>query len=417
MALSHRQVLNAKPGARPYKLADGAGMYLLVKPSGSKLWRLKYRIAGREKSLALGVFPWVSLQDARNACFEARAKLARGIDPCAERAAAKRARTTSPAASPLTFSTLAEGWLCNRDAAPSTLAKDRWLLDAYLLPELGPLGIEQIKPATLLTVLEHIVAMGKVTTAQRSKILAGQVFDYGMRTGKCETNPVASLRRALRSPRVRHHPAVTDPRKLGELLRAIDGFTGQFSTRAALRLAPLVFVRPGELRHAEWSEIDLGEGVWRVPAAKMKMKAPHLVPLSRQAVGILSEIYPLTGHGRFVFPSLRSASRPMSENTLNAALRRLGYGPEEMTAHGFRSTAATLLNEMGWNPDAIERQLAHAESNKVRAAYTHAAQYLSERKEMMQAWADHLDYLRNNLGQVPGGGNHRDPVPTSLGAA
>jgi integrase len=219
--------------------------------------------------------------------------------------------------------------------------------------------------------------------------------------GKADADPTASLRGALKPPKNKHHAAITDPVRMGELLRAIDGFAGQFVTLAALKLAPLVFVRPGELRQAEWREIDLDGAIWRIPAERMKMKAAHLVPLAPQAVAILRELHPLTGEGRYVFPGLRTGSRPMSENTVNAALRRLGYSGEEMTGHGFRSMAATRLNEMGWNPDAIERQLAHAETNKVREAYTHAAQYLDERSRMMKAWANYLDALRTPSEEVP----------------
>lgn len=231
-------------------------------------------------------------------------------------------------------------------------------------------------------------------TAKRAKIKAGQVFRFAMIEGYVEADPTSALRGALKSPKVKHHAAVVDPNKVGELLRAIDGYTGQFVTLSALQLAPLVFVRPGELRAAEWTELDLDGHIWRIPGERMKMKAAHVVPLSKQAVAILRKLQEFTGHGRYVFPSLRSASRPMSENTINAALRRLGYSGEEMTGHGFRSLAATRLNEMGWNADAIERQLAHAESYKVRDAYTHAAQYLKERTKMMQAWSDYLDSLR-----------------------
>jgi integrase len=226
-------------------------------------------------------------------------------------------------------------------------------------------------------------------------VKAGQVFRYAVLEGKADADLTASLRGALKSLKNKHHAAVTDPTAIGALLRAIDGFAGQFSTQQALKLAPLVFVRPGELRHAEWTEFDLEGAIWRIPGHKMKMKAAHLVPLSTQAVTVLRDLHALTGGGRYVFPGARTASRPMSENTVTAALRRLGYTGEEMTGHGFRSMAATRLNEMGWNADAIERQLAHAESNKVRDAYTSAAQYLEERTRMMQTWADYLDCLRN----------------------
>jgi integrase len=268
-----------------------------------------------------------------------------------------------------------------------TANKSRWILESFLFPEIGGLTMSAITPRVLLDALRKVEVTGKLETAKRAKVKAGQVFRYAVLEGKADSDPTPSLKGALKSPTQKHHAAVTDPVRIGELLRAIDGFTGQFATLKALQLGPLVFVRPGELRQAAWVEFDLAGAIWRIPAERMKMKAAHLVPLSTQAVEILRDLYPLTGAGggHYIFPGLRTASRPMSENTVNAALRRLGYSGEEMTGHGYRSMAATRLNEMGWNADAIERQLAHAESNKVRAAYTHAAQYLDERTRMMQA--------------------------------
>ena len=394
MALSDVAVRKAKPGAKPVKVADGGGLYLLVNPTGSKLWRWKYRIRGREKLLALGAYPDVSLSDARAACAIARRKLAQGIDPSAERKEVKTARAKAIQQASDTFESVAKEWMTRQDVSDSTAAKTRWILESFLFPEIGKRPIVEISPRELLAVLRKVEASGKLETARRAKVKVGQVFRYAVLEGKAESDPTASLRGALKTPKAKHHAAITDPMQMGALLRAIHGFSGQPVTLAALKLSPLVFVRPGELRRAEWSEIDLDEAVWRIPGEKMKMKAAHLVPLSPQAVAILRDLHPLTGSGRYVFPGLRSASRPMSENTITAALRRLGYSGDEMTAHGFRSMAATRLNEMGWNPDAIERQLAHAESNKVREAYTHAAQYLDERKRMMTAWADYLDGLR-----------------------
>jgi integrase len=281
------------------------------------------------------------------------------------------------------------------------LRKSRWILETFLFPEIGDLPMQEISARVLLAALRKIEATGKLETAKRAKIKAGQVFRWAILEGRAEADPTASLRGALTTPTAKHHASVTDPARIGELLRAIDGFTGQPVTLAGLRMAPLVFVRPGELRQAEWQEIDWTGAVWRIPGERMKMGAPHLVPLSTQALAVLRDLQPLTGAGRFIFPSVRTASRPMSENTLNAALRRLGYTTEGMTAHGFRSMAASRLNELGWNADAIERQLAHAESNKVRAAYTHAAQYLEERTRMMQAWADYLDGLRTGADVLP----------------
>jgi integrase len=401
MPLSDVAIRKAKPAAKPVKLADGAGLYLLLNPTGSKLWRWKYRIAGKEKLLALGAYPDVSLVDARNACTDARRLLAKGIDPSAVRKEAKQARAEAAAVAADTFEAVAREWMERQDVAEVTASKTRWLLEGFLFPEIGPRPIAEITPRELLVALRKIEESGKLETARRAKIKAGQVFRYAVLEGKAEADPTATLRGALKAPRNRHHAAITDPTKMGELLRAIEGFSGQPATHAALRLAPLVFVRPGELRQAEWAEFDLDGALWRIPAERMKMKAAHLVPLSAQAVEILRELQPLTGAGRYVFPSLRGGARPMSENTVNAALRRLGYSGDEMTGHGFRSMAATRLNEMGWNPDAIERQLAHAESNKVREAYTHAAQYLEERTRMMQTWADYLDGLRKGGQVVP----------------
>ncbi len=383
----------AKPAAKPYKLADGGGMYLLVNPSGSKLWRWKYRVAGKEKLLALGAYPDVSLLAARTACAEARGKLKQGIDVGAERKEAKQTQAVAAAVAADTFEAVAREWLARQDVAAVTAVKNEWIL-GHLFPAIGKRPIAEITARDLLDVLREIEATGKVETANRVKVKAGQVFRHAVVEGKAVADITASLRGALRAPKGKHHAAVTDPVRVGELLRAIDGFTGQPVTLAALKLAPLVFVRPGELRHAEWAEFDLDGAIWRIPGEKMKMKAPHLVPLSTQAVAILRQLQPLTGSGHYLFPGMRTASRPMSENTVNAALRRLGYDKDEMTGHGFRSMAATRLNEMGWNADAIERQLAHAESNKVRDAYTSAAQYLEERTRMMQAWADYLDSLR-----------------------
>ena len=388
----------AKPQDKPYKIAAGNGLHLLIKPLGSKLWRWKYRVAGKEKLLSLGPYPIVSLQDARQRCDEARRLLAQGQDPSELRRTEKAARVQAEAIASDTFERVARDWMAYREAkgdtAETTAAKDRWRLEAYLFPHIGQRPITEITAIELRDVLRKAEEAGKRETASRAKITAGQVFRWAVLEGRTHSDITSSLRRLFTTPKPTHRATITDPKKIGELLRAIEGFSGQPVTQAALKLAPLVFVRPGELRKAEWSEFDLDAAIWRIPAERMKMKAPHLVPLSSQAVEILRDLHGLTGHGHYVFPGVRTASRPMSENTVNAALRRLGYTTDEMTGHGFRSMAATRLNEMGWNADAIERQLAHAESNKVRGAYTHAAQYLDERKRMMQAWADYLGDLK-----------------------
>lgn len=405
MRLSDAAIRKAKPGSKPQKLADGAGLYLLLNPTGSKLWRMKYRVQGREKLLALGAYPEVSLAAAREACASARKKLALGIDPGAERKEAKQAQAEAEALAADTFETVAREWMARRlshdGISEATGAKDRWRLETYLFPTIGARPIAEINARELRKVLRQIEETGKLETASRAKINAGQVFRWAILEGRADNDPTATLRGLFSTPKHTHRAAVTDPVRIGELLRAIDGYTGQFTTLGALKLAPLVFVRPGELRKAEWPEIDLDGALWRIPAERMKMKAAHLVPLSTQAVGVLRELRELTGSGTLVFPAIGSRGKPMSENTINLALRRLGYGKDEMTGHGFRAMAATRLNEMGWNADAIERQLAHAESNKVRAAYTHAAQYLEERTRMMQAWADYLDALREGGNVVP----------------
>ena len=397
MALSDTSIRNAKPAKRPRKLFDTGGLYLLVQPSGARWWRLKYRFAGKEKLLSLGVYPDVSLKQARANRDEARKLLADGVDPSAKRQADEAARRLSAENS---FKAVAEQWLERQDVAAVTASKNRWLLESFIYPEIGSRPINEITPRELLNVLRKVEKTGKLETASRAKNKAGQVFRFAILEGIAENDPTSALRGALKTPIVKHHAAITDPKKMGELLRAIDGFSGQPATMYALRLAPLVFVRPSELRKAEWAEFDLDAALWRIPGKRMKMKAAHLVPLSKQAVAILRSLRALTGRGHLLFPSIRSAQRPMSENTVNAALCRLGYSNAEMTGHGFRSMAATRLNEMGWRADAIERQLAHAESNKVRDAYTSAAQYLDERKEMMQAWANYLDGLRTGTNVV-----------------
>jgi len=410
MPLTDIAIRKIKPEAKPRKVSDGRGLYLLVSPTGSRLWRWKYRYGGKEKLLALGPYPDVSLSEARNACDEARRKLRNGIDPSAERQAAKQSKIEAEIAVDVaeqsTFGAIAREWMATQEVAEVTAMKTRWIIESFLLSDLGNRPIAEITPRDLLTVLRKIEATGKVETAKRARVKAGQVFRYAIleERGGIEIDPTASLRGALKTPKTKHHAAITDPVRMGELLRAIDGFVGQPATMFALKLAPLVFVRPGELRHAQWPEIDLEGAIWRIPAEKMKMKAAHLVPLSTQAVAILRELKPYTDHGTgngYLFPSARTPFRPMSENTITAALRRLGYSGDEMTGHGFRSMAATRLNEMGWRADAIERQLAHAESNKVREAYTSAAQYLDERAKMMQAWADYLDKLKNQNSVVP----------------
>lgn len=390
-SLTNTAVFSAKPKDKPYKLFDGQGLLLYVTPSGGKLWRLKYRFGGKEKLLSLGKYPAVTLADARSLVLDARKLLAQGVDPGAVKQAAKaRAEEDS-----LTFATVADEWLSKRKAAisPSTAKHIRHRLDKLIFPDLGNLPIKSIMPPQILVALRKVEARGHAHSARRALQICGQVFRYGVASGYVNSDPTRDLRGALTAEVVTHQPSITNPKAVGALLRAIWDYEGSAITILALRMAVYVFVRPGELRHAEWSEIDFDAAEWRIPAAKMKMRQTHIVPLAKQALEVLAELHPFTGKGRYLFPSERTVLRPMSENTLNAALRRMGYSKDEIVAHGFRSMASTLLNEQGWNRDAIERQLAHAERNSVRASYNFA-EFLPERRKMMQAYADHLDSLR-----------------------
>ena len=399
MKLTDTKIRTAKPRERPYKLFDGGGLYLMVSAqkdgAAGRYWRLKYRIEGKEKVLAIGTYPDINLREAREAAQHARRLLVRGVDPSEKKRSSKVVQSD-------TFLLVAEEWLAlqARKLAAVTLEKGRWMLETFIYPRLGGKLINEIKAPELLGALRAIEAKGHHETATRTKQRVGQVMRYAIATGRAERDITADLRGALAPVPTKNRAAITDPGRVGELLRAIDGYQGEPATAAALKLAPLTFVRPGELRGAEWREFDLDGAEWCIPGDRTKMGDAHLVPLSSQVVDILAGLRALTGSGRFLFPSLRSRDRPMSENTLNAALRRLGYTTEQMTAHGFRAMASTLLNEQGFPPDVIELQLAHAERNKVRAAYNRA-QRLEERRRMMQAWADYLDALRAGGKIVP----------------
>ena len=393
MPLTDAAIRNAKPAAKDLKLFDGGGLFVLLKPSGARWWRLKYRIDGREKLLSLGVYPTISLKDARERRDEAKRLISRGIDPSAQRQAAKAEQAD-------TFEAVAREWFAKMAPTWAGSHADKVIrrMELYLFPWIGSRPIGKLTAPDLLSCLRRVETLGKHATALRAKQNAGQVFKYAVATGRAERDPSSDLRGALSPPVREHYATITDPAGIGELLRAIDGYSGTFPVACALKLAPLVFTRPGELRKAEWSEFDLDRAQWRIPAERMKSRAPHLVPLCTQAVAILRELHALTGGGRYLFPG-RGGVAYVSENTLNAALRRLGYERGHFTAHGFRAMASTLLNEQGWSRDAIERQLAHGERDKVRAGYNHA-QHLPERKEMMQAWADYLDNLRAGESKV-----------------
>ena len=384
--LTETQIRGARPKRRPYKLRDGSGLYLLITPADARLWRLRYKLQGRESMVGLGTYPATSLKAARARRAELRGALEAGRDPAAERRA-ERASCSN------TFEAIAREWLGKQSFAPKTSKKAVWTFEDLLFPYIGSRPIAALTAPELLGVLRRLERRGKHETAHRAKQRVGQVIRYAIATGRAERDPTGDLRGALAPVKVTNRAAVTDPREVAQLLRAIDGYRGHSVVEAAFKFAPLVFVRPGELRAAEWSEIDLEAAEWRIAAHRMKMRRAHLVPLSRQAVAVLHEIESLTGRGRYVFPSPRSSQRPLSDNAITAALRRMGYTGDQMSWHGFRAMASTLLNELGFPPDVIELQLAHQERNEVRAAYNRA-QRLEERRKMMQGWADYLDGLR-----------------------
>lgn len=410
MSLSDAEIRQAKAREKPYKLGDSGGLYLQIMPNGAKHWRLKYRVHGKEKKLAIGTYPATSLKMARERRDAARAELAEGKDPSREK---QRRDIQAKADAGNTFALIAAEFIAHRKAdgrqawAPATAAKNEWLI-AQLAPTLGPLPITDIEPPEVLHAVRKIEARGNLESARRALQLASGVFRYAVATARLRSDPTRDLKGALRSPEVTHRAAILDPVKLGELLRAIAGYGGHYTTKFALELAPHVFVRPGELRQAQWSEFDFEKAVWSIPAERTKMRKPHHVPLSRQSVDILKRLHAVRTAGSYVFPSGRTPKRPMSENTLNAALRRLGFTSDEVSAHGFRSTASTMLNEAQdpktgrplWSADAIEKALAHGDADKVRAAY-HRGQHWAERVDMAQWWSDHLDTLRKGADVVP----------------
>ena len=400
--LSKLLIDKTKSGPKTIRLWDGRGMYLEITPKGGKWWRFKYWFDGKERRMSLGVYPDVSLADAREKREEARRKVAAGIDPGEQRKAEAVALIETVENS---FEAVAREWfdMFSKPWAKGHADKIIRRLELYIFPWLGARPIKAITAQELLAVLRRIEGRGANETAHRAMQVCGRVFRYAVATGRAERDPSRDLSGALAPVKEKHLASITDPQEVGALLRAIDAYNGEWITRCALRLAPLVFVRPGELRHARWSEIDFDKAEWRIPAARMKMRVQHIVPLSTQAIAVLRDLQQLTGKFDFAFPGTRSRERPMSENTVTAALRRMGYSGDDMTGHGFRSMASTLLNEQGWNRDAIERQLAHGERDAVRAAYNYA-QHLPERRKMMQAWADYLDQLKAEKpnAKVPG---------------
>lgn len=394
MPLTDTAIRNAKPSpeGKDSKMSDGGGLYLLVKANGQKYWRMNYRYLGKQKTLAIGVYPIATLKHAREARDEAKRLLLEGIDPSLHR---QQLRATNQTEARNTFEIVGREWFNKRKAQWTPEYADRVLarLETYLFPRLGHRPTKDILAPELLTVLRKIEDRGVVETAHRVKQYASGIFRYGIATGRADRDPAADLKDALQVPQSKHFAFIKEPKRIGELLRMIDGYQGTAVVTAAFRLAPLLFARPTELRTMRWVELDLDGAMWRIPAEKMKMREQHLVPLSTQAVAILRDLKPLTDKGEFVFPSARKGGKAMSNNAILAALRTMGIPKEEMSGHGFRHTASTLLHELGWNSDVIERQLAHDERDKSKATYNHA-QHLPERVKMMQAWADYLDQLK-----------------------
>jgi len=399
MPLSDTKARKAKPKSKQFKIFDTDGLFLLVSPAGGKWWRFKYRLGGKEKLISLGTYPEVSLAQARGRRDEARKQVADGIDPSQARKALKDAKVRNES----TFEVVAREWHTKFTqtwtSGHAITIKSR--LELNVFPWIGGRPIIEIKAPELLMVLRRIESRGALETAHRVRAICGQVFRYAIATGRAERDPAADLRGALPPVKPKHHSAMTDPEKVAGLLRAIDGYQGSFVTKCALCLAPLLFVRPGELRQAEWAEIDFEATEWNIPAEKMKTRQPHLVPLARQAVEVLRELHPLTGAGRYVFPSPRTSKRPMSNNGVLSALRRMGFEKDEMTGHGFRAMARTILDEvLQVRPDFIEHQLAHAVRDPLGRSYNRTT-HLPERRRMMQTWADYLDGLKAGAKVIP----------------
>lgn len=404
MALTDVQIKKAQPKDKAYKLTDGSGLYLQVAKNGGKWWRFKYLFEGKEKLLSLGVYPNISLAEARNRRQDARTLVAKGIDPSADRKAAKEKKAERSANS---FEPIAREWHKNQvdnkawsaDHASTIMTR----LEKDVFPWIGAKPIAEVTAKEIKAILDRVRSRGVIETARRVRTIMGQVYTYAISTDRANYDISAGFKSYLpaTSKTRKHMASVTDPKELAPLLRTIDTYQGGLVAQCALKLLPLVFVRPGELRHMEWAEIDLEAAEWNIPGPKMKMRQPHLVPLSRQAAAILEEIKPLTGHGKYVFPSTRSFSRCMSDNTINAAFRRMGLSGETITGHGFRATARTILDEiLGFRVDFIEHQLAHAVKDPNGRAYNRTA-HLADRRKMMQTWADYLDGLKAGAKVLP----------------
>ena len=392
--LTALQVDHAKPREKPYRIYDERGLYLEITPAGGKYWRLKYRFGGKEKRLALGVYPELKLADARAAVEIARAELRGNVDPGEKRKLEKRKQKRPDSVS---FRAVADEWLALQKPnwAANTYLNAKRRFENYVYPYIGSRVICEIQPADILEVVRRIEGRNHIDTAHRVKQRCGQVFRYAIATGRADRDPAADLKGALAPLRTKHHAALTEPTEVATLMRSIAAYPGAEVTRVGLLVLAHTFVRPGELRNARWDEFDLTNGMWRIPANRMKMKLAHIVPLSPHVVQILKDLNLLTGASTFLFPRTLSNKRPISENTLNTALRRLGYTNTEMTSHGFRTIASTLLHERGWSTEIVERQLAHVEQNAVKAAYNRA-EYLEQRTRMMTDWSNYLQTLINS---------------------
>lgn len=402
LKLSDAAIRAAKPREKPFKISDGRGLHLLVNPNGSRLWRMQYRFAGKQKMIAFGPYDpagrgdGLSLQQARDKTSYARDLLKNNQDPATQK---KLDKIASRISAENTFNVVADEYIAKIEKegrATATLDKTRWLIDPAR-PKIGSRPIAEIKPAEVLAALQAVERRGRLESARRLRSTISRVFRHAVATARADNDPAALLIGALTAPTVTNRAAILEPKRFGALLRAIEGFDGQLTTHAALKLLAILFPRPGELRQASWAEFDLNKAIWVIPPGRMKMRREHRVPLPRQAVAILAKLREITGPDGLVFPSVRSIARPISDGTLNAALRRLGYAKEEVTAHGFRSTASTMLNEAGYDPDVIEAALAHADSDDIRRAYNRAT-YWDKRVELMRAWADRVDSMRDNTG-------------------
>lgn len=402
-------VNTAKPGVKDKRLNDGDGLYLLIKPTGAKWWRFDYSIDGKRKTLSLGTFPETGLADARRKAEDARAKVANGIDPSDDRKEAKAAKRIEAenqkridAGLPVlnSFEHITREWLSSVEhtVSENTHHKKTRLFEMHAFPIIGRMGISEVKSPHVHAIVKPLIESGRLESAHRIRSEISAAYAYAIAHGFTDYDPAQAVARQIPAQKAKHRAALTDPKEVGHLMRCIDSYQGTLVVQCALKISPLLFQRPGEIRQMEWKDVDLAAREWRYLVTKTDTL--HIVPLSTQAVALLETVKPLTGSGRYVFPSSRNDGRPMSENTIRVALLAMGYDGDTMTAHGFRGMASTLLNEQGWSPDAIERQLCHMPKDQVRAAYNRA-QYLDERRRMMQAWADYLDGLKNGAAVIP----------------